>query len=93
MVVGLNSLVRAGKDLTEARNLTIGALILVFGSGGMTLSFGKFSIGGIGLAGILGVLLNLVLPGGRSAQKRQTALAPRPETRLGWFQPRSSIGT
>jgi uracil permease len=69
MVVGLNSLVRAGKDLTEARNLTIGALILVFGIGGMTLSFGKFSIGGIDLAGILGVLLNLVLPGGRSAQE------------------------
>jgi uracil permease len=45
------------------------ALILVFGIGGMTLSFGKFSIGGIGLAGILGVLLNLVLPGGRSAQE------------------------
>jgi xanthine/uracil permease len=31
----------------------------------MTLSFGKFSIGGIGLAGIVGVLLNLVLPRSR----------------------------
>jgi uracil permease len=68
MVVGLNSLVRAGKDLTEARSLTIVALILVFGIGGMTLSLGKFSIGGIGLAGIVGVLLNLVLPRSRSAQ-------------------------
>jgi uracil permease len=68
MVVGLNSLVRAGKDLTEARNLTIVALILVFGIGGMTFTFGKFSIGGIGLAGILGVLLNLVLPKRRSAE-------------------------
>jgi xanthine/uracil permease len=29
---------------------------------------GKFSIGGIGLAGIVGVLLNLVLPRSRSAQ-------------------------
>jgi uracil permease len=61
-VVGLNTLVKAGEDLTEARNLTIVALILVCGIGGMAVSFGKFTLGGIGLAGILGVVLNLVLP-------------------------------
>jgi len=63
MVVGLNSLVKAGEDLMEPRNLSIVALILVFGIGGMAFSAGEFSIKGIGLAGILGVLLNLVLPG------------------------------
>ncbi len=57
-VVGLNTLVRAGEDLTEARNLIIVAIILVFGIGGMTI----FTLGGIGLAGIAGVVLNLVLP-------------------------------
>ena len=57
-VVGLNTLVKAGEDLTEARNLTIVAIILVFGIGGMKI----FSLGGIGLAGIAGVALNLVLP-------------------------------
>jgi len=62
MVVGLNSLVKAGQDLTEPRNLSIVALILVFGIGGMSLSAGEFSLEGIGLAGIMGVLLNLVLP-------------------------------
>jgi len=61
-VIGLNTLVRAGEDLTEARNMTIVALILVCGIGGMVLSFGKFTLGGIGMAGILGVILNLVLP-------------------------------
>jgi uracil permease len=61
-VIGLNTLVRAGEDLTEPRNLSIVALILVCGIGGMVLSFGKFTLGGIGMAGILGVLLNLVLP-------------------------------
>ncbi len=61
-VVGLNTLVKAGEDLTEARNLCIVALILVFGIGGMAFSLGKFSLGGIGLAGITGVILNLVLP-------------------------------
>ena len=64
-VVGLNTLVRAGEDLTEPRNLCIVALILVCGIGGMSLSFGKFTLGGIGLAGVLGVILNLALPMGK----------------------------
>lgn len=69
MVVGLNSLVRSGEDLLEARNLTIVALILVFGIGGMSFSAGQFTLQGIGLAGILGVTLNLVLPRGRVEEK------------------------
>jgi uracil permease len=62
MVVGLNTLVRSGDDLMEPRNLSIVALILIFGIGGMSFSAGQFQLQGIGLAGILGVVLNLVLP-------------------------------
>jgi uracil permease len=62
-VVGLNTLVKAGEDLTNARNLTIVALILVCGIGGMVLPFGSFTLGGIGLSGVMGVVLNLILPG------------------------------
>jgi len=62
MVVGINTLVKAGGDLMEPRNLSIVALILVFGFGGMAFSAGEFTIKGIGLSGILGVLLNLLLP-------------------------------
>ena len=61
-VIGINTLVRAGKDLATPRSLVIVAVILVCGIGGMVLPFGKFTLGGIGLAGILGVVLNLVLP-------------------------------
>ncbi len=68
-VVGLNSLVKAGEDLTEPRNLSIIALILVFGIGGMAFSMGEFSLKGIGLAGIVGVLLNLILPKGIGQKK------------------------
>lgn len=67
MVVGLNTLVRSGDDLMEARNLSIVALILIFGIGGMSFSAGQFQLQGIGLAGILGVVLNLVLPHGKSS--------------------------
>lgn len=65
MVVGLNTLVKSGRDLMEARNLSIVALILIFGIGGMSFSAGQFQLQGIGLAGILGVVLNLVLPQGK----------------------------
>ncbi|WP_462323609.1 uracil-xanthine permease family protein [Desulfoplanes sp.] len=64
MVVGINNLVKAQIDLMKARNLAIVALIVIFGVGGMAFSAGQFTIKGIGLAGILGVVLNLVLPGG-----------------------------
>ncbi len=62
MVVGMNTLVRAGHDLMHPRNMSIVALIVVMGVGGMTFQLGSFKLGGIGLAGILGVFLNLVLP-------------------------------
>ena len=67
-VVGLNTLVKAGDDLTQARNLVIISLILVFGIGGMSVSFGDFSLRGIGLAAIVGILLNLILPRGETHQ-------------------------
>ena len=67
MVIGLNTLVKSKEDLMEARNLSIVALILIFGIGGMSFSAGQFTLQGIGLAGILGVLMNLLLPGKKKA--------------------------
>lgn len=66
VVVGMNSLVRAGQDLMEPRNLAIMAVILVFGVGGMAFHAGAFSLKGIGLAGIIGIILNLILPKSRA---------------------------
>jgi len=61
-VIGINTLVKAGKDLATPRSLVIIAVILVSGIGGMSFSAGNFAIEKIGLAGILGLLLNLILP-------------------------------
>ncbi|BCR05138.1 uracil permease [Desulfuromonas versatilis] len=69
MTVGLNTLVRAGEDLLEARNLAIVSLIVVSGVGGLSFTLGAISLKGIGLAGVLGVVLNLVLPGRKGAEK------------------------
>jgi uracil permease len=64
-VVGLSSLMGAKDDLTRPRNLIIISMILVLGIGGMEIPIGNFALGGIGLAGVVGVLLNLVLPRGK----------------------------
>jgi uracil permease len=64
-VIGINTLVRAGTDLMQPRNLTIVAVILVFGIGGMNFDLAVVKLGGIGLAGIIGVVLNLILPQAR----------------------------
>ncbi|MCK4502075.1 MAG: uracil permease, partial [Desulfuromonadales bacterium] len=66
-VIGINTLVKAGTDLMQPRNLAIVAIILVFGIGGMTFDLTIVKLGGIGLAGIVGVLLNLILPAGNDA--------------------------
>lgn len=65
-VIGINTLVRAGTDLMQPRNLTIVAVILVFGIGGMSFDLAVVKLGGIGLAGIIGVVLNLILPQARN---------------------------
>lgn len=62
VVIGMNSLVRSGQDLMIPRNLVVVAVILVFGVGGLSVSAGDFALEGIGLAGLVGVILNLVLP-------------------------------
>lgn len=63
-VVGINTLVKSGQDLTTPRNLIIVAVVLVCGIGGMKFTAGAFAIEKIGLAGILGLLLNIILPKG-----------------------------
>jgi uracil permease len=61
-VIGINTLVKSGKDLANSRSLVIIAVVLVCGIGGMKFSAGAFSIEKIGLAGILGLFLNMILP-------------------------------
>lgn len=64
---GLRTLVDSGVNYEDKRNLTISSVILVLGIGGGTLSFmiGKdltFTLAGVALATLVGILLNLVLP-------------------------------
>ena len=77
-VVGLNTLVQSGENLMEPRNLAIVALIIIFGMGGMSFHIGSFKLGGIGLAAVTGVVLNLILPHGSSKERSKTSDASAP---------------
>ena len=60
--VGINSLIKNKVDLGNTRNLVIASLILTLGIGGAELTFGNFTISGIGLSALVGVILNLIIP-------------------------------
>ncbi|MHB0852197.1 uracil-xanthine permease family protein [Stutzerimonas nitrititolerans] len=70
-VVGLSTLIRHQVDLSEARNLIIVSVTLVFGIGGMMIGYGDFSLSGISLCAIIALVLNLVLPGGEGWKNKQ----------------------
>ena len=69
--VGMNTLIRHKVDLSEARNLVIVSVTLVFGIGGVLIGYGEFSLSGISLCAIIALVLNLVLPGGEGWKNKQ----------------------
>ena len=60
--VGISNLVQNKVDLTKTRNIIIMAVTLTVGIGGAAISWGTFTLSGIGLSAVIGVLLNLILP-------------------------------
>jgi uracil permease len=46
----------------DTRNLVIASLILTLGIGGAEMNISNITIGGIGLAALVGVVLNLIIP-------------------------------
>ena len=61
---GLRMLVDHKIDFGNQRNLVIASVILIIGIGGASIKFSEtFQIEGMALAAIVGVILNLVLPG------------------------------
>lgn len=60
--VGVQNLIHNKVDLNQTRNIIIVSVTLTLGIGGAVLTFGTFSLSGIGLSALTGVLLNLILP-------------------------------
>ncbi|GGE66111.1 uracil permease [Priestia taiwanensis] len=66
---GLRMLVENKVDFGNKRNLIIASVILVIGIGGASLHLGDVSLEGMALASIIGIILNLVLPGRESVEE------------------------
>ncbi|MFW5999521.1 MAG: uracil-xanthine permease family protein [Halanaerobiaceae bacterium] len=60
--IGLRTLIKNQVDLTNNRNLIIISIILVIGISDVAIYFGEFEFAGMGLAALVGILLNLILP-------------------------------
>jgi uracil permease len=60
--VGISNLINSRVNLSQTRNIIIVAVTLTTGIGGAALSWGTFTLSGIGLSAVIGVLLNLILP-------------------------------
>ncbi len=56
-------------DLGDNKNLFVVAVILICGIGGLTVSFGKVTITAIACALILGIITNVILSKGKSADE------------------------
>lgn len=60
--LGLKTMIDAQVDLMKPKNLVIASSTLTVGVGGMILEAGSVSFAGVGLAALLAMVLNLVLP-------------------------------
>ena len=67
--VGITNLVQHKVDMSNMRNMIVVSLILTFGIGGAQFVFGDFTLAGIGLSALIGVLLNLILPGEKESHE------------------------
>lgn len=60
--VGIKTLVDSKTDIQKTRNQVIISVVLCVGIGGAQFTWGNFNLAGIGLASLVGVVLNLILP-------------------------------
>ena len=60
--VGIQNLCNNKVDLNLTRNIIIVSVVLTLGIGGAIIPMGSFSLSGIGLSALAGVILNLLIP-------------------------------
>lgn len=66
--VGVQNLMRNKVDFGITRNVIIASVILTTGIGGAVLTAGTFTLSGIGLASMAGLVLNVILPKEKKSQ-------------------------
>ncbi|NOG72556.1 solute carrier family 23 protein [Roseicella sp. DB1501] len=74
-VAGARIWVENRVDFTDPRNLMIGAVTLILGTGDFTLHFGSFAMGGIGTATFGAILLQALLGGAKGRTEGRSGAA------------------
>ena len=69
--IGVQNLILHKVDLNETRNIIIVSVTLTMGIGGAALQFGNFTMSGIGLSAVIGVVTNLLLPQTKKSEKKE----------------------
>ena len=69
--VGVQNLMQRKVNMNDTRNIIIMSVMLTMGLGGAVLSSGNFAISGIGLAAVVGVVLNLLLPKTKTTEEKK----------------------
>ncbi len=59
--IGIKNMIDAKLDFTNPKIIIVSSVMIVIGLGGAKFEFGNFSIEGLGLASIIGILLNLII--------------------------------
>jgi len=67
--IGIKTLIEAKTDFSVTRNQVIVSIILTVGIGGAQIGYANFTLAGIGLASVVGVILNLILPKPKPTKK------------------------
>jgi len=60
--VGVRTMVNAKVDFSKSKNLLVASLILTIGIGGAILKVGNITLKGVGLAALVGIIANLIIP-------------------------------
>ena len=72
VVAGIHCLQKEPSHLMEFRNILMVLVIVVSGIGGITFSAGAFSLKGVALATLMGVILNQILPSKQADEGENT---------------------
>ncbi|NPA45486.1 MAG: uracil-xanthine permease [Chlorobi bacterium] len=59
--IGIKNMIDAKVDFTNPKIIIVSSVMLVLGLGGAVFELGEFKIEGLGLAAIIGILLNLII--------------------------------
>ena len=70
-IVGIQNLMINKVDFNNSRNIVIAGIMLTTGIGGVAINSGTFTLSGVALSSLIGILLNLILPRESSGKQNQ----------------------